>query len=150
MSTDSSPAGASRIRHLALQVTNLERSVAFYCDALGMQVLRRRANPIRRDIAAYVGYGPEDQGIAIELYQFVDEPALPPGEKPSHFAVAVFNIEAVAADILRAGGTIRVPPQHNRLGSINKFSFVRDPDGHEIELTENTVISQGEMGGTER
>ena len=135
--TEATPAGAYRIRHLALQVADLERSVAFYCGALGMQVLRRRANPIRKDIAAYVGYGPEDRDVSIELYQFTDDPALPAGEKPSHFAVGVRNIEAVAETLVKAGGTIRIAPQHNRPGSTNKFAFVRDPDGHEIELTEN-------------
>lgn len=137
MTTETQLTGAYRIRHLALQVADLERSVTFYCEALGMCVLRRRANPIRKDIAAYVGYGPEDRDVAIELYQFTDISALPPGEKPSHFAVGVHNIEAVTDALVQAGGTIRIAPQHNRPGSINKFAFVRDPDGHEIELTEN-------------
>ena len=128
---------AFRIRHLALEVANLEKSIAFYQGVFGMKVLRVRDNPIRNDIAAYLGYNDEQKDVSIELYQFLNgRPTLPP-ERGFHFALAVENIESVYDRAIKAGATSKTPPQNNRPNSVNKFAFICDPDGHEIELTEN-------------
>ena len=128
---------AFRIRHLALEVSNLQKSIAFYQSVFGMKVLRVRTNPIRNDRAAYLGYNDEQKDISIELYQFLHKtPELAP-ERGFHFALAVENIEAVYERALKAGASSKTAPQNNRPNSVNKFAFICDPDGHEIELTEN-------------
>ena len=129
---------AYRIRHLALEVRDLERSVSFYQTVFGMQVQRRRSNPFRNDIAAYVGYGDEASQPAIELYQFLHDVPAKQADRGSHFAIAVRRIEKVFEAAIAAGATSKTPPQNNRPDSVNKFAFILDPDGHEIELTENS------------
>ncbi len=138
MSISHRPGHAFRIRHLALEVQDLERSVAFYQSVFGMRVLRRRENPIRNDIAAYVGYGEEVEHVSLELYQF--RHAAPPvhENRGTHFAIAVDGIEHVFCRAVEAGAVARTQPQNNRPNSVNKFAFILDPDGHEIELTENS------------
>ena len=129
---------AYRIRHLALEVRDLERAVLFYRSIFGMQVIRRRSNPFRNDIAAYVGYGDEAEQPSIELYQFLH--AMPDSEieRRSHMAIAVRGIEEIFDRAINSGAKSKVPPQNNRPNSLNKFAFILDLDGHEIELTENS------------
>ena len=134
---------AYRIRHLALEVADLEKAVAFYRTVFGMKVLRRRANPDRNDVAAYVGYGDESSEVSIELYQFLGVPTLPQLPSRSHVAIAVTHIETFFERAVAAGAMAQVRPQNNRPGSANKFAFIFDPDGHEIELTESAMGGRG-------
>ena len=127
-----------RSRHLALEVQDLEKSILFYQSAFGMQVLRRRANPVRNDIAAYVGFGGESQHVSIELYQYLHVSPSLDVNRGSHIAFAVKGIEHVFKRAIAAGATSKIIPQNNRPNSINMFAFIHDPDGHEIELTENS------------
>ena len=133
---------AFRIRHLALEVADLEKSVLFYQNAFEMKVLRTRKNPIRNDIAAYLGYQDEQEDVSIELYQFLNPTPALDGNRGFHFALAVENIELVHDRALKAGAVSKTAPQNNRPNSINKFAFILDPDGHEIELTENAHGAQ--------
>lgn len=141
--TDANESGSAyRIRHLALEVADLEKAIAFYRAAFGMKVLRRRANPDRDDIAAYVGYGDESSEVSIELYQFLGAQTRPHLTSRSHVAIAVTQIQTIFDRAVAAGARARVPPQNNRPTSTNKFAFIFDPDGHEIELTENAMGEQ--------
>jgi lactoylglutathione lyase len=133
---------AYRIRHLALEVADLEKSIQFYQNVFGMKVLRTRRNPIRNDLAAYLGYHDEQVDVSIELYQFLHQSPALDGNRGFHFALAVENIEAVHERAVKAGALSKTAPQNNRPNSINKFAFILDPDGHEIELTENAHGAQ--------
>jgi len=133
---------AYRIRHLALEVADLEKSIQFYQNVFGMKVLRTRRNPIRNDLAAYLGYHDEQVDVSIELYQFLHQSPALDGNRGFHFALAVENIEAVHERAVKAGALSKTAPQNNRPSSINKFAFILDPDGHEIELTENAHGAQ--------
>jgi len=133
---------AFRIRHLALEVANLEKSTQFYQSVFGMKVLRIRENPIRNDVAAYLGYHDEQDDVSIELYQFRHKTPVLGESRGFHFALAVENIEAVHDRAIKAGGLSKTAPQNNRPNSINKFAFILDLDGHEIELTENAHGAQ--------
>ena len=133
---------AFRIRHLALEVANLDKSSRFYQSVFGMKVLRVRENPIRNDIAAYLGYHDEQDNVSIELYQFRHKTPVLGDNRGFHFALAVENIEAVHDRAIKAGGLSKTAPQNNRPNSINKFAFILDLDGHEIELTENAHGAQ--------
>jgi lactoylglutathione lyase len=133
---------AYRIRHLALEVADLEKSIQFYQNVFGMKVLRTRRNPTRNDLAAYLGYHDEQVDVSIELYQFLHQSPALDGNRGFHFALAVENIEAVHERAVKAGALSKTAPQNNRPNSINKFAFILDPDGHEIELTENAHGAQ--------
>jgi lactoylglutathione lyase len=133
---------AYRIRHLALEVADLEKSIQFYQNVFGMKVLRTRRNPIRNDLAAYLGYHDEQDDVSIELYQFLHQSPALDVNRGFHFALAVENIEAVHERAVKAGALSKTAPQNNRPNSINKFAFILDPDGHEIELTETAHGAQ--------
>ena len=130
------PAGF-RIRHTMIRVKDLEKSVAFYTDLLGMSVMRRRVNDDRGETVAYVGYGDEDANHALEIVQEHDQPAqFRHGNTYGHVALAVPDVMGLSEILMKAGVEFSTPPQAVRAGSPNKLAFIKDPDGYEIELTE--------------
>ena len=130
------PAGF-RIRHTMIRVKDLDTSVAFYTDLLGMSVMRRRVSDERGETVAYVGYGDEDGNHALEIVQEHEQPDIfRHGNTYGHVALGVPDVEALSAELMKAGVEFTVPPQPVREGSPNKLAFVKDPDGYEIELTE--------------
>lgn len=130
------PAGM-RFRHTMIRVKDLDKSVAFYTDLLGMTVMRRRVNDDRGETVAYVGYGEEEDNHALEIVQEHS----PPGEfyhgnTYGHVALAVPDVMGLSDTLMNAGVEFSLPPQPVREGSPNKMAFIKDPDGYEIELTE--------------
>lgn len=130
------PAGF-RIRHTMIRVKDLEKSVAFYTDLLGMSVMRRRVSEDRGETVAYVGYGDEEANHALEIVQEHDQPArFRHGNTYGHVALAVPDVMGLSETLMQAGVEFTTPPQAVRAGSPNKLAFIKDPDGYEIELTE--------------
>jgi lactoylglutathione lyase len=126
-----------RIRHTALRVSDLEKSIAFYTDLLGMTLFRRRENEKRAETVAYVGYGEEASSHAIELIKHHADPqGFTHAVAYGHIALGVPDIESLSRKLMAAGVSFILPPQHNRPGSKNKLAFIKDPNGYEIELTE--------------
>jgi lactoylglutathione lyase len=123
-----------RILHTMLRVLDLERSIRFYCDHLGMTLLRRRDYPDGKFTLAFVGYGPEEAHAAIELthnWGRTEPYAL--GTGFGHVAVGVTDIHATCARLAAAGVPIPRPPGAMKHGS-TVIAFVEDPDGYRIEL----------------
>lgn len=124
-------------RHTMIRVRDLEKSVAFYTDLLGMNVMRRRVNDARGETVAYVGYGEEDRNHALEIVQEHNPPEkFNHGNTYGHVALAVPDVMGLSEILTKAGVEFSVPPQAVREGSPNKLAFIKDPDGYEIELTE--------------
>lgn len=124
-----------RILHTMLRVGDLDRSIAFYCDVLGMQLLRRTDRPEQKYTLAFVGYGDESQGAVLELtYNYgVDRYEI--GTGYGHVAIAVDSARA-ACDAVRArGGTVTREAGPVK-GGTTVIAFVQDPDGYKIELIE--------------
>ena len=124
-----------RILHTMLRVGDLDRSIAFYRDVLGMQLLRTTDRPEQQYKLAFVGYGDESQGAVLELtYNYgVDRYEL--GTGYGHVAIAVDNARA-ACDAVRAkGGTVTREAGPVK-GGTTVIAFVQDPDGYKIELIE--------------
>ena len=122
-----------RILHTMIRVVDLDASLAFYTEVLGMQLLRRQDYPEGRFTLAFVGYGPENEGAVIELTHNWDTAAYDLGNAFGHIALAVPDAAAACADIKRRGGIVvreAGPMKHGN----TVIAFVQDPDGYKIEL----------------
>ena len=126
-----------RILHTMLRVGNLDRSIAFYTQTLGMQLLRRTDFPAGKFTLAFVGYGSEEHDAVIELtYNYgIDKYEL--GNAFGHIALAVPDAAAACAAIRAQGGKVvreAGPMQHGN----TVIAFVEDPDGYKIELIQRS------------
>lgn len=127
-----------RFRHTMLPVADLQRSVEFYTRMLGMSILRRRVNNVKKHAVAYVGYGPEDTHPCLELIQDIsDNPPAKMNKWHGHFAIAVTGLYGICERLQKEGVTFTqragpVAPDRKDL-----VAFLVDPDGYEIELTEH-------------
>ena len=93
-----------RILHTMIRVGDLDRSIAFYTETLGMQLLRRSDYPEGRFTLAFVGYGPESEGAVLELTHNWDTPGYDLGNGYGHIALAVPDAAAAWAEIRNRGG----------------------------------------------
>ncbi len=123
----------NRILHTMIRVADLERSIAFYTEVLGMTLLRRQEYPEGRFTNAFVGFGPETEHAVIELTHNWDTRAYDLGTGFGHVAVAVPNAYAACAEIKRRGGTVTREAGPMKHGT-TVIAFVQDPDGYKIEL----------------
>lgn len=122
-----------RLLHVMVRTGNLERSIAFYTDVLGMRLLRRQDYPAGRFTLAFVGYGDEDAHTAIELTYNWDVTGYEPGTAFGHLAIEVDDVYQAVEDIRRKGGRI-VREAGPMQGGTTVIAFVEDPDGYRIEL----------------
>ncbi len=95
-----------RILHTMLRVGDLDRSLAFYTEVLGMHELRRQDYPSGRFTLAFVGYGPESAGAVLELTHNWDTPAYEIGTGFGHVAIEVADAYAACAEIKARGGMV--------------------------------------------
>ncbi len=124
-----------RLLHTMLRVGNLERSLAFYTEVLGMRLLRRKDYPGGRFTLAFVGYDDEDRAACIELTHNWDTDRYELGDGFGHIAIATRDIQACCERIGRLGGRVVRPPGPMKHGR-TVIAFVEDPDGYRIELIE--------------
>jgi lactoylglutathione lyase len=122
-----------RILHTMIRVGDLDRSIAFYTEVLGMRLLRRQDYPRGAFTLAFVGYGDERDEAVIELtYNWgTDHYAL--GTGFGHLAIEVDDVYQAAAAIRERGGNIVREAGPMNAGS-TIIAFVADPDGYPIEL----------------
>jgi len=122
-----------RILHTMLRVGDLERSIEFYTNVLGMKVLRRKDYPDGQFTLAFVGYGDESEEAVIELTYNWDTDRYDLGDGYGHIAIEVDDVYQAAEAIRERGGkVIREPGPMNAGTTI--IAFVEDPDGYPIEL----------------
>jgi lactoylglutathione lyase len=125
-----------RILHTMLRVTDLERSLAFYTEVLGMQLLRRTDYPEGKFTLAFVGYSDEAQGAVIELTHNWGVEKYDPGNAFGHIAIEVPDAYAACDAIRQRGGRVVREAGPMKHGS-TVIAFVEDPDGYKIELIQN-------------
>jgi len=122
-----------RILHTMIRVGDLERSLAFYTQVLGMTLLRRTEYPDGRFTLAFVGYGPESEGAALELTHNWDTKSYALGGGFGHVALEVEDAAAACAEIKKRGGVVTREAGPMKHGT-TVIAFVEDPDGYKIEL----------------
>lgn len=122
-----------RFLHTMLRVGNLQRSIDFYTQILGMKLLRQSENTEYRYTLAFLGYGDESENTVIELTYNWDTEKYDQGSAFGHLAIGVDDIYKVCDDMKTLGCDVYREPGPV-LGGDTVIAFVRDPDGYAIEL----------------
>jgi lactoylglutathione lyase len=124
-----------RLLHTMLRVGNLDASIAFYTETLGMKLLRRNDYPDGKFTLAFVGYEDEASGAVIELTYNWGVEKYELGNAFGHIALQVDDAAKACADIKARGGKVVREAGPMKHGS-TIIAFVEDPDGYKIELIE--------------
>ncbi|MEG4111226.1 MULTISPECIES: lactoylglutathione lyase [unclassified Microcoleus] len=129
-----------QLLHTMLRVGNLEESLKFYTEVLGMKLLRQKDYPDGKFTLAFVGYGDESDTTVLELtYNWgVTEYNL--GDAYGHIAIGVDDIYGTCEEIKARGGKVSREPGPMKHGS-TVIAFVQDPDGYKVELIQ--LANQG-------
>lgn len=133
-----------RLLHTMLRVGNLEESLKFYCEILGMKLLRQKDYPGGEFTLAFIGYGDESQNTVIELTYNWGVEKYDLGNAYGHIALGVDDIYTTCEAIKEQGGKVTREPGPMKHGS-TVIAFVEDPDGYKIEL-----IQMGTQGSAPR
>ena len=128
-------------------VGDLDRSIRFYTDVMGMKLLRTSERPDQKYSLAFVGYGDESQHAVLELtYNYgVDRYEL--GSAYGHVAIEVPDASAACEAVRRKGGKVTREAGPVKGGS-TVIAFVEDPDGYKIELIERKAPQSSDSGQT--
>lgn len=129
----------TRLLHAMLRVSDLERSISFYTQLMGMRLMRKERYPEGQFTLAFLGYGQEQESAVLELTHNWDERTYAMGDAYGHIALGCRDIY-VTCDVLKVAGipVIRQPgpmtatsPDRN---DAEHIAFIQDPDGYRIEL----------------
>lgn len=125
-----------RVHHTMLPVADLDRSIAFYTRLLGMKVNERHASEARKVDVGLIGYGEQASAPFLELIQDTSERA-PAQVTPAniHVGIDTSDLRKLCA-ILEKEGVTFIRPFKQRSDGMGFSAWVRDPDGHELELAE--------------
>ncbi len=122
-----------RILHTMLRVGNLQRSIDFYTNVLGMELLRQQDYPEGKFTLAFIGYGDEATHTVIELTYNYGVESYEIGNGYGHIALGCDNVYATCEKIRAVGGKVTREPGPMMHGT-TILAFVEDPDGYKIEL----------------
>ncbi|GAA0396874.1 lactoylglutathione lyase [Cocleimonas flava] len=122
-----------RILHTMLRVGNLEKSIAFYTDVLGMQELRHQDYPEGEFTLAFVGYGDEANNTVLELTHNWGVESYDLGNAYGHIAIGVDDVYEACEKMKQSGGKVIRDAGPMNAGS-TIIAFLEDPDGYQIEL----------------
>ena len=124
-----------RILHTMLRVGDLQRSVKFYTEVLGMQLLRTTDRPEQKYSLAFVGYDAEDRSAVLELTYNYGVERYDLGSAYGHVALEVSDAAKACDEVRRRGGKVTREAGPVK-GGTSVIAFVEDPDGYKIELIE--------------
>ena len=125
-----------RLAHTMLRVLDLESSLKFYCEILGMQVLRRTDYPDGRFTNTFIGYGPEAEFPTLELtYNWDQKDSYNKGDGWGHICIETPDVYKACEELAANGIKITRPPGPMKHGT-RVIAFCEDPDGYKVELNE--------------
>ena len=124
-----------RILHSMIRVNDLEESIKFYTEVLGMKLLREKEYPEEKFSLAFLGYGNETENTVIELTYNWDKNDYEHGNAFGHIAIEVDDIYKVCEEIKKKGVKVIRDPGP-MMGSRLLLAFIEDPNGYKIELIE--------------
>ena len=133
-----------RILHTMLRVTDLQRSIDFYTQVLGMQLLRQKDYPQGKFTLAFVGYDNESEHTVLELTHNWDTDQYDMGNAFGHIALEVDDVYQATAAIKQQGGKILRKAGPMNAGS-TIIAFIEDPDGYQIELIGADHVRTGQV-----
>jgi lactoylglutathione lyase len=124
-----------RILHTMLRVNDLDGSIKFYCEVLGMKLLRKREYPSGRFTLAFVGYGSESEDAVLELTYNWDTHQYDLGNAFGHVAIGVDDIYKTCDELRARGAKIVREPGPMKHGA-TEIAFIEDPNGYKLELVQ--------------
>jgi lactoylglutathione lyase len=127
-----------RILHTMFRVKNLDDSLRFYTEVLGMRLLRKKDYPSGEFTLAFVGFGEESETAVIELTHNWGRTDYQLGDAFGHVALGVDDIQKTVEAIRASGGKITREPGPMKHGT-TVIAFVEDPDGYKIELIQTAA-----------
>lgn len=122
-----------RLLHTMLRVTDLQSSIDFYTQMLGMNLLRRKDYPEGKFTLAFLGYGNEADHTVLELTHNWETDSYEMGNAYGHIAIGVNDVYEACEKIRASGGKVVREPGPMKHGT-TILAFVEDPDGYKIEL----------------
>jgi lactoylglutathione lyase len=122
-----------KILHTMIRVNDLDESIKFYCDVLGMKLLRKKDYPSGRFTLAFVGYGSESEQAVVELTYNWDTHKYDLGNGFGHIALGVEDIYRTCDNLKARGAKIVREPGPMKHGG-SEIAFIEDPNGYKIEL----------------
>lgn len=126
-----------RLLHTMIRVNDLDESLRFYCDALGMKLLHKQDFPGGRFTLAFVGYGDEASETVIELTYNWDTHHYDLGDGFGHLAIGVSDIYGKCNELRDQGVKVVRAPGPMKHGS-TEIAFIEDPNGYRIELIQRS------------
>ena len=130
-----------RLAHTMLRVLDLDSSLQFYCDILGMKVLRKTDYPDGKFTNTFIGYGAEDTYPTLELtYNWDQKEPYEKGNGWGHICIETPDVYKACEDLSSAGIKITRPPGPMKHGT-RVIAFCEDPDGYKVELNEKIESS---------
>ena len=129
-----------RLLHTMIRVGNLQRSIDFYTQVLGMRLLRKSDYPSGRFTNAFVGYDDESRAAARELTHNWDTASYDMGMGFGHVAVEVEDAYKTCAEVKSRGGKVTREPGPMKHGT-TVIAFVEDPDGYKIEFVQRKTAN---------
>jgi lactoylglutathione lyase len=135
-SDSKAPVIQGRLLHTMLRVYDLDKSIGFYTELLGMKLLRRKDYPDGKFTLAFVGYGDETAETVVELTHNWGHKPYEIGSAFGHLAIGVADVYQACDRLGQAGAKITRPPGPMKHGG-SVIAFIEDPDGYKIELIQH-------------
>lgn len=128
-----------RLLHTMIRVGDLQRSIDFYTQVLGMRLLRKSDYPSGRFTNAFVGYDDESRAAVLELTHNWDTKSYDMGSGFGHVAVEVEDAHKACDEVKKRGGKVTREPGPMKHGT-TVIAFVEDPDGYKIEFVQRKAV----------
>lgn len=122
-----------RMLHTMIRVSDLDASVQFYCDVLGMKLIRKHDFPEGKFTLAFVGFGEEHDSTVLELTHNWEVESYEHGDAYGHIAISVDDVYEACDRVRSRGGKVVREAGPMKAGT-TVLAFVEDPDGYKIEL----------------